>query len=99
MLLGAPGLTSRNKKLLGAPGLASRTKDATTGAAFHPPNTVFSNPRADRPGRLPRVSCTASQRFLVPSFGNQKPSIRDGLQPNNDGLQPSSFLLLVVRSY
>ena len=29
MLLGAPGLTSRNKKLLGAPGHTTRSKDAT----------------------------------------------------------------------
>ena len=29
MLLGAPGLTTRNKKLLGAPGIATRSKDAT----------------------------------------------------------------------
>ena len=28
-LLGAPGLTTRNKKLLGAPGIATRSKDAT----------------------------------------------------------------------
>ena len=28
-LLGAPGLTIRNKKLLGAPGIATRNKDAT----------------------------------------------------------------------
>ena len=28
-LLGAPGLTTRNKKLLGAPGSATRSKDAT----------------------------------------------------------------------
>ena len=27
-LLGAPGLTTRNKKLLGAPGIATRSKDA-----------------------------------------------------------------------
>ena len=32
MLLGAPGLTTRNKKLLGAPGIATRSKDATNGA-------------------------------------------------------------------
>ena len=29
MLLGAPGLTTRNKKLLEAPGIATRSKDAT----------------------------------------------------------------------
>ena len=29
MLLGAPGLTTRNKKLLGAPGIATRSKDGT----------------------------------------------------------------------
>ena len=28
MLLGAPGRTTRNKKLLGAPGIATRSKDA-----------------------------------------------------------------------
>ena len=28
-LLGAPGLTTRNKKLLGAPGIATGSKDAT----------------------------------------------------------------------
>ena len=28
-LLGAPGLTTKNKKLLGAPGIATRSKDAT----------------------------------------------------------------------
>ena len=28
-LLGAPGLTTRNKKLLGAPGIATSSKDAT----------------------------------------------------------------------
>ena len=28
---GAPGLTTRNKKLLGAPGIATRSKDATRG--------------------------------------------------------------------
>ena len=32
MLLGAPGLTTRNKKLLGAPGIATRSKDATRGS-------------------------------------------------------------------
>ena len=31
-LLGAPGLTTRNKKLLGAPGIATRSKDATRGS-------------------------------------------------------------------
>ena len=31
-LLGAPGLTTRNKKLLGAPGIAARSKDATRGS-------------------------------------------------------------------
>ena len=31
-MLGAPGLTTRNKKLLGAPGLAIRSKDATGGS-------------------------------------------------------------------
>ena len=30
-LLGAPGLTTRNKKLLGAPGMATRSKDAIEG--------------------------------------------------------------------
>ena len=30
--LGAPGLTTRNKKLLGAPGIATRSKDATRGS-------------------------------------------------------------------
>ena len=29
-LLGAPGITTRNKKLLGAPGLTNRSKDATS---------------------------------------------------------------------
>ena len=29
---GAPGLTTRNKKLLGAPGMATRSKDATRGS-------------------------------------------------------------------
>ena len=29
-LLGAPGLTTRNKKLLGAKGIATRSKDATS---------------------------------------------------------------------
>ena len=28
-LLGAPGIATRNKKLLGAPGIATRSKDAT----------------------------------------------------------------------
>ena len=28
-LLGAPGLTTRNKKLLGGPGIATRSRDAT----------------------------------------------------------------------
>ena len=32
MLLGAPGLTTSNKKLLGAPGIATRSKDATRGS-------------------------------------------------------------------
>ena len=30
-LLGAPGLTTSNKKLLGAKGVATRSKDATRG--------------------------------------------------------------------
>ena len=32
MLLGAPGIATRNKKLLGAPGLTTRSKDATRGS-------------------------------------------------------------------
>ena len=32
MLLGAPGITSSNKKLLVAKGIATRSKDATRGA-------------------------------------------------------------------
>ena len=32
MLLGAPGLTTRSKKLLGAKGIATRSKDATRGS-------------------------------------------------------------------
>ena len=32
MPLGAPGLTTRSKKLLGAPGLTTRGKDATRGS-------------------------------------------------------------------
>ena len=31
-LLGAPGLTTSNKKLLGAPGIATRSKDVTRGS-------------------------------------------------------------------
>ena len=30
LLLGAPGLTTRSKKLLGAKGIATRSKDATS---------------------------------------------------------------------
>ena len=33
-LLGAPGLTTRNKKLLGAKGIATRSKDATSSSAL-----------------------------------------------------------------
>ena len=31
-LLGAPGITTRNKKLLGSPGRTTRSKDATRGS-------------------------------------------------------------------
>ena len=34
MLLGAPGIATRNKKLLGAPGLTTRSKDATLLGAY-----------------------------------------------------------------
>ena len=33
-LLRAPGLTTRNKKLLGAPGIATRSKEATSNKYF-----------------------------------------------------------------
>ena len=32
MLLGAPGLTTRNRELLGVKGIATRSKDATRGS-------------------------------------------------------------------
>ena len=32
LLLGAPGRTTRNKKLIGAPGRTTRSKDATRGS-------------------------------------------------------------------
>ena len=41
MLLGAPGLTARNKKLLGAKGIATRSKDATSMLCFFSTNVCF----------------------------------------------------------
>ena len=40
-LLGAPGLTTRNKKLLGAKGIATRSNNATNGAPHIATNGAF----------------------------------------------------------
>ena len=49
-LLGAPGLTTRNKKLLGAPGRTTRSKNATRGFSVttHPTRSTRRGPRLTR---------------------------------------------------
>ena len=44
-LLGAPGLTTRNKNLVGAPGIASRSKDAIR---LEGPACSYEAPKSER---------------------------------------------------
>ena len=66
MLLGAPGLTTRNKKLLGAPGMATRSKDATGGGTCA---EGLLETRCTRPKRMHVARSVLSQKvYSLPAY-------------------------------
>ena len=72
-LLGAPGLTTRNKKLPGAPGIATRSKDAISWrpSLFSAFVSLMSR-RVSRHGALHRFTSAATGVFPSPLLDWEK---------------------------